>query len=150
MRMRNPLLLAPVLLLSLTACLSDSTDPNCQQVPTLVTETRGDTVVTVTGLRYIETQAGTGDAAQSCKAVAISYRGSLTDGTEFDQGPLQFIPGYGRYLSGFEQGVVGMKVGGKRRLILPPELAYGAFPPSGSGIPANATLIFDIELFDVE
>ena len=150
MRMRNPLLLAPVLLLPLTACLNDATDPNCQQVPTLVTETRGDTAVTVTGLRYIETRAGTGDPAVACKAVAITYRGSLTDGTEFDDGPLQFVPGYGRYLSGFEQGVVGMKVGGTRRLIIPPNLGYGAFPPTGSGIPVNATLIFDIELFDVE
>jgi FKBP-type peptidyl-prolyl cis-trans isomerase FkpA len=85
----------------------------------------------------------------------VSYTGWLYDtgrpngkGTQFDSGTLQpFVVGSANLIQGFQQGVVGMKVGGQRRLILPPELAYGSNPPSG--IPVNATLVFEITLINV-
>lgn len=149
--MRKAFAFVPLLLTAFSACLDTPTDPNCGQVPTLVTETRGDTMVTVTGLRYIDTRVGTGARAQACRGSSITYRGSLLDGTEFDRGTLDpIIPGQGVYLAAFEQGVVGMKVGGERRLILPPSMGYGRFPPQGSGIPVNAVLVFDIGLTGTE
>ena len=147
---RKSLLGAAVLLLPLGGCLDDGpTGPQCDEVNTQVAETRGDTVVTVTGLRYIETELGTGATAMSCLGAAIDYVGSFLDGTTFDEGqPFAFVPGQGRYLPGFEQGVVGMKVGGTRRLIVPPSLGYGSQPYRG--IPANSTLVFDVELLAVQ
>jgi FKBP-type peptidyl-prolyl cis-trans isomerase FkpA len=98
---------------------------------------------------------GTGATAAVGSIVTVSYTGWLYDtgrpngkGTQFDSGTLQpFVVGSANLIQGFQQGVVGMKVGGQRRLILPPELAYGSNPPSG--IPVNATLVFEITLINV-
>ena len=98
---------------------------------------------------------GTGATAAVGSIVTVSYTGWLYDtgrpngkGTQFDSGTLQpFVVGSANLIQGFQQGVVGMKVGGQRRLILPPELAYGSNPPSG--IPVNATLGFEITLINV-
>ena len=95
---------------------------------------------------------GTGEEARSGTLVGVHYTGRLQDGTVFDTSvgkePVRFPLGFGYVIAGWEQGVLGMKVGGKRLLIIPPHLAYGA---SGSGpIPANATLIFEVELVSVE
>ena len=98
---------------------------------------------------------GTGATAAVGSIVTVSYTGWLYDtgrpngkGTQFDSGTLQpFVVGSANLIQGFQQGVVGMKVGGQRRLILPPELAYGSNPPSG--IPVNATLVFEITLISV-
>ena len=98
---------------------------------------------------------GTGATAAVGSIVVVSYGGWLYDtgrpngkGTQFDSGTLPaFVVGSANLIQGFQQGVVGMKVGGQRRLILPPELAYGSNPPSG--IPVNATLVFEITLISV-
>lgn len=98
---------------------------------------------------------GTGATAAVGSIVTVSYTGWLYDtgkpngkGSQFDSGTLQpFVVGSANLIQGFQQGVVGMKVGGQRRLILPPELAYGSNPPSG--IPVNATLVFEITLLSV-
>jgi FKBP-type peptidyl-prolyl cis-trans isomerase FkpA len=98
---------------------------------------------------------GTGATAGVGSIVVVSYTGWLYDtgrpngkGTQFDSGTLPaFVVGSANLIQGFQQGVVGMKVGGLRRLILPPELAYGSNPPSG--IPVNATLVFEITLISV-
>jgi peptidylprolyl isomerase/FKBP-type peptidyl-prolyl cis-trans isomerase FkpA len=97
---------------------------------------------------------GTGDAAASGDHVTVHYVGTLTDGTEFDSSrkrsrPLDFILGRGQVIKGWDQGVAGMKVGGRRKLVIPPSLAYGARgqPPA---IPPDSTLVFDIELLAVE
>ncbi len=96
-----------------------------------------------------------GDGAEATKGqpVSVHYTGTLTDGSKFDSSldrgtPFTFALGGGQVIRGWDEGVVGMKVGGKRRLTIPPEMGYGArgFPPV---IPANATLIFEIELLSV-
>jgi FKBP-type peptidyl-prolyl cis-trans isomerase len=96
---------------------------------------------------------GTGDEAVAGKKVSVHYTGTLTDGSKFDSSldrgrPFDFPLGGGRVIKGWDQGVAGMKVGGKRRLTIPPDLAYGerGFPPV---IPPNSTLVFEIELLGV-
>ena len=140
--------------LATAGCLDDTTGPQCQQVSTLVTGTSGDTVNTATGLRYIETQAGTGVAAFSCEVASVNYVGALTNGNVFDQANgYSFIPGASQVIPGFEQGVVGMKVGGSRRLIIPASLGYGpndqvdrSTNPPTVVIPGNSTIVFDVTL----
>jgi FKBP-type peptidyl-prolyl cis-trans isomerase FkpA len=98
---------------------------------------------------------GTGTTAVAGGRATVAYTGWLYDtskpagkGTQFDSGSFAFTIGSGQVVKGFDQGVVGMKVGGQRRLIIPPDLAYGSNPPS-SAIPANATLVFDITLSSI-
>ena len=102
----------------------------------------------------IETlQTGTGTEAKNGNLVAVHYTGWLTDGTKFDSSvdrgePFAFVLGSGQVIRGWDEGVLGMRIGEKRKLTIPPELGYGA---SGVGpIPPNATLVFDVELLAVE
>jgi FKBP-type peptidyl-prolyl cis-trans isomerase FkpA len=88
------------------------------------------------------------------KTVKVHYTGWLADGKEFDSSldlgePIQFVLGSGRVIPGWDEGVAGMKVGGKRQLRIPPELGYGA-RGAGPTIPPNATLIFDVQLVSVK
>ncbi len=105
------------------------------------------------GLKIEDITVGTGDEAQASRKVTVNYSGTLTDGTQFDssygKAPFTFNLGAGQVIKGWDQGVVGMKIGGKRKLTIPAELGYGA---SGAGnvIPPNATLIFEVELLQVE
>jgi FKBP-type peptidyl-prolyl cis-trans isomerase len=110
--------------------------------------------VTASGLQIIDIKVGSGDEAQDGQTVSVNYTGWLADGTKFDSSldrgqPISFVLGAGQVIPGFDEGVAGMKVGGQRRLIIPPDLAYGAEgrPPV---IPANAELTFDIELESVQ
>jgi FKBP-type peptidyl-prolyl cis-trans isomerase len=105
------------------------------------------------GLVVEEVKIGDGAAAVTGKVVSVSYTGKLTDGTTFDSSadhgrPLEFKLGAGGVIKGWDQGIDGMKVGGKRKLTIPPELAYG---DKGIGpIPPGATLVFDVELMGVQ
>ncbi|MXN67249.1 peptidylprolyl isomerase [Stappia sp. GBMRC 2046] len=97
---------------------------------------------------------GTGEEAAVGRTVTVHYTGWLEDGTKFDSSldrgqPFEFTPGTGRVIRGWEQGVIGMRVGGKRELIIPPELGYGS-RGAGGVIPPDATLRFEIELLDVK
>jgi rhodanese-related sulfurtransferase len=101
-----------------------------------------------------DTVVGTGDAAVRHGKVTVHYTGWLMDGTKFDSSrdrgkPFQFTLGAGQVIAGWDQGVAGMKVGGRRILIIPPELAYGS-KGAGADIPPGATLKFDVELISVE
>ena len=100
--------------------------------------------------------AGTGTTAANGNTATVTYTGWLYDtsktdgkGNQFDSGGFSFVLGGGTVVKGFDQGVLGMRVGGQRRVIIPPELAYGSQSPSAS-IPANATLVFDITLTAVQ
>lgn len=152
---RNLLAGATALALLTAACGTGATfTRTCYEVPSAVAEIRGDTVITSTGLRYIEQNEGAGAEAATCTEVTVSYTGRLLDGTVFDDGSFSFIPGAAQVVPGFEQGVVGMRVEGTRRIIVPPELGYGSQPVTDRQtgeilIPANSTLVFDVALTEV-
>ena len=105
------------------------------------------------GLKYTDDQIGTGAVATPVKTAVVHYTGWLMDGTKFDSSrdrnhPFSFALGAGQVIKGWDEGVAGMKVGGKRTLIVPPTLGYGA-RGAGNVIPPNATLKFEVELLDV-
>ena len=109
---------------------------------------------TSSGLTFEDVVAGTGAAAAAGQKVTVHYTGWLTDGTKFDSSkdrndPFVFPLGAGRVIKGWDEGVQGMKVGGKRKLTIPPALGYGA-RGAGGVIPPNATLVFDVELVSVK
>jgi len=114
----------------------------------------GNMITTQSGLQYQDLVVGAGAEAVAGKSVTVHYTGTLQDGSQFDSSvdrnqPFSFILGAGQVIPGWDEGVAGMKVGGKRKLVIPPGLAYGAqgYPPV---IPANATLTFDVELLEVK
>jgi FKBP-type peptidyl-prolyl cis-trans isomerase FkpA len=134
------------LLVSLAACAPKAPPPSA-------------TAGTVDRLQVVDQVVGTGAVAMANASVAVHYTGWLYDrskleqkGTQFDSSrggqPFQFVLGAGQVIPGWDQGVAGMKVGGKRRLVIPAALGYG---DSGAGgvIPPGATLVFDVELIDV-
>src|SRR5436853_101969 len=107
-------------------------------------------ITTKSGLKYVEQKVGTGKEAKSGDKVEVHYTGWLANGKKFDSSrdgnkPFTFDLGKRKVIKGWDEGVAGMKEGGKRKLIIPPDLAYGedGFPPV---IPANATLTFEVEL----
>nr|WP_086425838.1 FKBP-type peptidyl-prolyl cis-trans isomerase [Nitrospira cf. moscoviensis SBR1015] len=110
-------------------------------------------VTTPSGLKYVDQVVGTGDTAVAGKNVNVHYTGWLENGKKFDSSvdrgqPFSFPLGAGRVIKGWDEGVQGMKVGGKRKLTIPSDLGYGS-RGAGGVIPPNATLIFDVELLGV-
>ena len=110
---------------------------------------------TPSGLRYYDTKVGTGPSPKPGQTASMRYTGMLLDGTVFDStaqhggAPFEFPVGGGQVIPGWDEGVLTMKVGGRRRLVIPAGLAYGANPPTPA-IPPNATLVFDVELVGVK
>lgn len=110
-------------------------------------------VTTDSGLKYVDLVEGTGATPQAGQTVVVHYTGTLEDGTKFDSSrdrnrPFSFRLGAGQVIRGWDEGISTMKVGGQRRLIIPPDLGYGA-RGAGGVIPPNATLIFDVELLRI-
>ena len=134
--------IAAVLAVTVAACSGDSATPTAPSanVP----------------FSTVDVRVGTGAEANVGRLVSVNYAGynysasaAENKGTRFDSGSFQFTVGSG-VIAGFSQGVIGMRVGGIRRVIIPPSLGYGNNPPAGSGIPANGTLVFEIELLAVQ
>ena len=114
----------------------------------------GKTVTTASGLKYIDVVVGKGASPVAGRQVTVHYTGTLDNGRKFDSSvdrkePFTFVIGVGQVIPGWDEGVMSMKVGGKRKLIIPAKLGYG---PRGAGgvIPPNATLHFDVELLNVQ
>jgi hypothetical protein len=113
----------------------------------------GAEVTTPSGLKYTDLVVGNGPSPRAGQTAVVHYTGTLTDGTKFDSSvdrgqPYSFALGTGTVIKGWDEGVATMKVGGKRRLVVPPALGYG--PAARPKIPANSTLVFDVELLDVK
>jgi FKBP-type peptidyl-prolyl cis-trans isomerase len=111
------------------------------------------TVTTESGLTYLDMTVGTGRLAELGDTASVHYTGWLADGKKFDSSvdrkePFSFRLGAGQVIKGWDEGVMGMKIGGKRKLTIPPQLGYGE-RGAGGVIPPNATLTFDVELLDL-
>ena len=114
----------------------------------------GKEITTSSGLQYIDQVVGTGDTAKAGQTVSVHYTGWLTHGKKFDSSvdrgqPFSFKLGVGQVIKGWDEGVQGMKIGGKRKLTIPSNLGYGA-RGAGGLIPPHATLVFDVELLGVQ
>ena len=148
--------LSIILILALFACQKPSSKQEDSvaetQTTTVQTPGAGEAITTPTGLKYIDEVVGTGKTPKTGDKVKVHYTGTLEDGTKFDSSldrnqPFEFPLGVGRVIKGWDQGIASMKVGGKRKLIIPPELAYGE--RAVGSIPANSILFFDVELIEV-
>lgn len=111
-------------------------------------------ITTDSGLQYKEVAVGEGEMAKAGNTLSMHYTGRLTDGTKFDSSvdrgePFSFTLGVGQVIAGWDEGVAGMRVGGKRELVIPYKLAYGEDGIPGV-IPEKATLVFDVELLEIE
>jgi|CXWL01.1.fsa_nt_gi FKBP-type peptidyl-prolyl cis-trans isomerase FkpA len=118
------------------------------------TKTAMQEVTTASGLKYTELVVGTGAEAKAGQMVTVHYTGWLLDGTKFDSSvdrndPFAFALGRGQVIRGWDEGVAGMKIGGKRKLTIPADLGYGS-RGAGGVIPPNATLVFEVELLGVK
>jgi peptidylprolyl isomerase len=154
-RQRNQriiLILIAVLVVALIAFLVYRNITTSQ--PGAASTAAGNMVITASGLQYQDLVVGSGPEAKSGNTVSVHYTGWLADGTKFDSSldrgtPFEFTLGAGQVIKGWDEGVVGMKVGGKRQLIIPPQLAYGS-SGVGSTIPPNATLTFEVQLLEIK
>lgn len=141
------MILISIFAFAISSLFAQSSDTSA---PTKVT---GKATTTPSGLEYWDIKVGTGPTAEKGQTVKVHYTGWLTTGKKFDSSvdrgePFTFELGQGQVIKGWDEGVAGMKVGGKRQLRIPPELGYGA-QGAGGVIPPNATLIFDVELLGV-
>jgi peptidylprolyl isomerase len=131
---------------------SKLTQPSSQVTPMSEAANSEEIITTDSGLQYVEIQEGTGAMPRPGEKIFVHYTGTLTNGTQFDSSrdrnqPFSFNVGSGQVIKGWDEGLLTMKVGGRRKLIIPPDLGYGA---RGIGsIPPNSTLVFDVELLKI-
>ncbi len=147
-RTRNVFTAALILALALTGCQKEASSADGSQAE------KGSTDVANSNLKIEDIKVGTGESPKPGDVVSVHYTGWLENGTKFDSSvdrgePFEFVIGQGQVIQGWDQGVMTMKEGGKRKLTIPPELAYGS-RGAGGVIPPNATLIFEVELLDVK
>ncbi len=128
--------------------------PTTTSTPKKTTPSINKVVTTPSGLKYVELKVGSGATPKTGQIVSVQYTGTLENGTKFDSSrdrgvPFEFPIGTGQVIKGWDEGLSTMKVGGRRKLIIPPSLGYGA-QGAGDAIPPNATLIFDVELLGIK
>lgn len=143
-----------IVVLALSLLAIAQTTPTKKPTSAGPTKVTGEPTKTASGLEYWDIKVGTGAAAQTGHQVKVDYTGWLTNGKKFDSSvgtgkPFELMLGAGQVIKGWDEGIVGMKVGGKRQLRIPPDLAYGAKGYPGV-IPPNSTLIFDVKLLEVK
>jgi peptidylprolyl isomerase len=105
-------------------------------------------ITTPSGLKYVDVKVGEGATPKAGQNIKVKYAGTLENGQKFDSGTFDFNVGQGEVIKGWDEGLLTMKVGGMRKLIIPPDLGYGA-RGAGNVIPPNATLLFDVELLKI-
>jgi peptidylprolyl isomerase len=137
------------------ACSQNEGKKQDEQKPAQTAQVPGGEkmVKTPSGLQYEDLVPGSGDSPKTGKKVTVHYTGWLTNGTKFDSSvdknePFTFVIGAGQVIPGWDEGVMSMRIGGKRKLVIPPELGYGA-GGAGGVIPPNATLVFEVILLDI-
>jgi FKBP-type peptidyl-prolyl cis-trans isomerase len=147
-------LLALSALVALSACKAKE-EAAIAEPGTPVSEVEDGVITRPSGLRYEDLKVGEGPLAELGMRVRVHYTGWLTDGTKFESSldngrPMTFVVGEGQVIRGWDEGAEGMRVGGRRKLIVPPNLGYGEVGAPSGGIPPNATLIFEIELVSID
>lgn len=152
-RRRQQITLGVIIVLILAALLVFNWN-NLFPKKTPIGDLNEDMITTASGLGYQDLDVGDGDMAEAGDTVSVHYTGWLVDGTKFDSSvdrgqPFEFTLGAGSVIQGWDEGVAGMRVGGTRKLSIPPELGYGD-RGAGNVIPPGATLIFEVELLEIK
>ncbi len=151
------IVIAVIVIVAKNATIGGSTDDKALSAVTPVAtnkimDNQTPAATSSAGLKIEDEVVGTGDTAVAGKHITVNYKGTLTDGTQFDSSygkrPFDFDLGAHQVIEGWDEGVAGMKVGGKRKLTIPPSLGYGS--QDNGPIPANSTLLFEVELLKVE
>ncbi len=147
-------LLALTAISSLAGC-KGSEEQAVAETGTPVAEVEAGVITRPSGLRYEDLKVGEGPMAELGMRVRVHYTGWLTDGTKFESSldtgrTMNFVVGEGQVIRGWDEGIEGMRIGGRRKLTVPPNLAYGEPGAPSGGIPPNATLIFEIELVGID
>jgi peptidylprolyl isomerase len=145
--------LTPTIYPSVTPVTATPTTAIITTQPTTTGANMDNIITTADGLQMQDLTVGTGQEVKSGDTVTVNYLGTLTDGTKFDSSydrnqPFTTQIGVGQVIKGWDEGIVGMKVGGKRKLIIPPSLGYGS--QAAGSIPPNSTLVFEVELIGIK
>jgi peptidylprolyl isomerase len=151
----SPSLAASTEIATPTPTTTATTTPTITSTPATTKTDAKKTVTTPSGLKYVDLKVGTGATPKTGQTISVHYTGTLENGTKFDSSrdrnkPIEFAIGTGQVIKGWDEGLSTIKVGGRRQLIIPGKLGYGAAGTPDGTIPPNATLLFDVELMGIK